>query len=172
LLDCYSMREVVKSDDFSDVNVAIIGDIAHSRCARSDTAAVTALGGQVTLIGPPQLLPDNVNGWSNNDSRVSLTDDISAVAGADFVYMLRMQYERQDNHFDSTNYLFDYGMTTDRVKTLKPNALVAHHGPMNRGIEISDDVANQFQDFITRHVTNGVTTRMAVLSLLLGEWND
>lgn len=172
LLDCFSIREVVKTDDFSDIRVAIVGDIAHSRCARSDSAAMTALGAHVSLIGPQELLPENVNGWGASDSQVTLTTDVTALESADFIYMLRMQYERQNDQYDATNYLNNYGMNSDRLKTLKPDVMVAHHGPMNRGIEISDDVADQFQDFVTRHVTNGVTVRMAVLSTLLEASND
>ncbi len=166
LLDCYSIREVVKTDDFSDVHVAIVGDIKHSRPAHSDTIAMTALGAKVTLVGPTELLPESP-AWKND--QVTLTDDIGAINDADFVYMLRMQHERHGNSFDTGSYINAYGMTAERLKSLKPDVLIAHHGPMNRGIEISEDVADQFQEFITRHVTNGVTTRMAVLSMLLEE---
>jgi aspartate carbamoyltransferase catalytic subunit len=163
LLDCYTIRERLGS--LRDKRVAIVGDVKHSRVARSDVLAFTALGAHVTLVAPPTLLPPSLVGWP-----VEVSHDLDAVLRkVDVVYLLRMQRERQTEALlpSLREYTATYGLTRDRARLLGDDALVMHPGPMNRGVEIAAEVADAPNTVITRQVANGVAVRMAVLFLLL-----
>ncbi|MEY2475116.1 MAG: aspartate carbamoyltransferase catalytic subunit [Actinomycetota bacterium] len=164
LLDCYTIRQHRQS--FEGLRVAIVGDVKHSRVARSDVLAFTALGAEVTLVAPPTLLPPSLAGWA-----VDVSHDIDTVLPkADVVYVLRMQLERQHEALlpSLREYTAGFGLTSRRAAMLADGALVMHPGPMNRGVEIAADVAALPNSVITKQVANGVAVRMAVLFLLLG----
>jgi len=178
LLDCYTIRqhrkEVLDRDAgpademFAGLRILIVGDARHSRVCRSNVQAFTALGAEVTLVGPPTLLPVSVEGWGVGVS----TDLDSLIAEADVVYLLRMQLERQrEARVPSLReYTDQWGLTAKRASRLSADALVMAPGPINRGVEIASDVADLPQSVITDQVANGVATRMAVLfDLLAGE---
>jgi aspartate carbamoyltransferase catalytic subunit len=163
LLDCYTIRERLGS--LTDRRIAIVGDVKHSRVARSNVLAFTELGAQVTLVAPPTLLPPSLEGWP-----VEVSHDLDDVLGkVDVVYLLRMQRERQTEALlpSLREYTSTYGLTRDRFRLLGDDALVMHPGPMNRGVEIAAEVADAPNAVITRQVSNGVAVRMAVLFLLL-----
>ncbi|HEY2330660.1 MAG TPA: aspartate carbamoyltransferase catalytic subunit [Acidimicrobiales bacterium] len=164
LLDCYTIRERVGG--LVDRRIAIVGDIKHSRVARSDVLAFTALGASVTLVAPPTLLPPSLEGWP-----VEVSHDLDDVLGkVDVVNVLRMQRERQQEALlpSLREYTALYGLTARRAARLGEHVLVMHPGPMNRGVEIAAEVAELPRSVIRRQVTNGVAVRMAVLFLLLG----
>jgi aspartate carbamoyltransferase catalytic subunit len=164
LLDCYTIRKHLGS--VAGRRIAIVGDIKHSRVARSDVLAFAALGAEVTLVAPPTLLPPNLDGWP-----VQVSHDLDAVLPkADVVYLLRMQRERMTEALlpSLREYTTLYGLTKRRVDKLDPSALVMHPGPMNRGVEIAAEVAELPRSVIVDQVRNGVAVRMAVLFLLLG----
>ena len=164
LLDCYTIRQQRGSLD--GLRIAIVGDVKHSRVARSDVLAFTMLGAEVTLVAPPTLLPPSLAGWS-----VAVSHDLDDVLPkADVVYLLRMQRERQSEALlpSLREYTATYGLTRRRAALLADDALVMHPGPMNRGVEIAAEVADLPRAVITRQVANGVAVRMAVLFLLLG----
>jgi len=164
LLDCYTIRERLGS--LQDRRIAIVGDIKHSRVARSDVLAFTALGADVTLVAPPTLLPPSLAGWP-----VTISHDLDEVLSkVDVVYLLRMQQERMTEALlpSLREYTATYGLTARRARQLQPDALVMHPGPMNRGVEIAAEVTELPNTVITRQVANGVAVRMAVLFLLLG----
>jgi aspartate carbamoyltransferase catalytic subunit len=168
LLDCYTIRE--RLGGLTDKRVAIVGDIKHSRVARSDVLAFTALGAHVTLVAPPTLLPPSLEGWP-----VEVSHDIDTVLPkVDVVYLLRMQLERQTEALlpSLREYTATYGLTRERARLLGDDALVMHPGPMNRGVEIAAEVADLPNAVITRQVANGVAVRMAVLYLLLAAEGD
>ena len=171
LLDCYTIgqaRAGAASDVekvFAGLRVAIVGDVAHSRVARSNVLAFAALGAEVTLVAPPTLLPPSLAGWP-----VTVSHDLDAVLpGAEVVYLLRIQRERASEALlpSLREYTAGYGLTRDRARLLRPDALVMHPGPMNRGVEIAAEVADLPCSVVTRQVANGVAVRMAVLFLLL-----
>jgi aspartate carbamoyltransferase catalytic subunit len=164
LLDCYTIRGHTRS--LAGLRIAVVGDVKHSRVARSDVLAFTMLGAEVTLVAPPTLLPPSLDGWP-----VSVTSDLDAVLPkCDVVYLLRMQAERQTEALlpSLREYTARFGLTRARAELLAETALVMHPGPMNRGVEIAADVAELPCSLITRQVANGVAVRMAVLFLLLG----
>jgi len=164
LLDAYTMRSRLGRLD--GLSVAIVGDVLHSRVARSNVLLLHTLGARVTLVGPPTLLPVGVDSWPAKTSY-----DLDAVLpGADVVMMLRVQRERMaDAYFPSVReYARRYGLDTVRMRMLPEHAIVMHPGPMNRGMEISPDVADSPRSTIVEQVANGVSVRMAVLYLLLG----
>src|SRR3954463_7954844 len=168
LLDCYTIRERLGS--LTGRSIAIIGDIEHSRVARSDVLAFTALGAEVTLVAPPTLLPPSLAGWP-----VTVSHDIDEVLPkADVVYLLRMQRERQTEALlpSLREYTALYGLTRRRAELLDDDALIMHPGPMNRGVEVAAEVAGLPNSVITRQVANGVNVRMAVLFTLLGAPRD
>jgi aspartate carbamoyltransferase catalytic subunit len=168
LLDCYTIREERKS--LEGLHIGIVGDVKHSRVARSDVLAFTALGAEVTLVAPPTLLPPSLEGWP-----VRTSHDLDAVIGElDVVYLLRMQRERMTEHLVPSlrEYSQRYGLDLRRVDRLRGDALVMHPGPMNRGVEISAEVADLPRSVIVDQVRNGVAVRMAVLYLLLGAGVD
>ncbi|MDQ6696458.1 MAG: aspartate carbamoyltransferase catalytic subunit [Actinomycetota bacterium] len=168
LLDCYTIRERLGS--LHGRHVAIIGDVKHSRVARSDVLAFTALGAEVTLVAPPTLLPPSLAGWPVNVSH----DVDSVLPGVDVAYVLRMQRERMTESLlpSLREYTACFGLTTRRVRRMADRAIVMHPGPMNRGVEISAEVADLPQAVIVDQVRNGVAVRMAVLYLLLGAGAD
>jgi aspartate carbamoyltransferase catalytic subunit len=165
LLDCYTIRAELDRP-ISDLHVAIVGDISHSRVARSNVLALTALGARVTLVAPATLLPPSLEGWG-----VDATGDLDDVLPkCDVVYLLRMQLERQHEALVPSlrEYSARFGLDRTRVERLPEHALVMHPGPMNRGVEIAADVADLPRAVITQQVRNGVAVRMAVLYQLLG----
>ena len=168
LLDCLTIRQHFGT--LEGLHIAIVGDIKHSRVARSDIFAMTALGAKVTLVGPPTLLPLDPEAWP-----VEVSHDLDAVLPeVDVVYLLRVQLERGGGSvFPSlTEYTDRFGMTNQRFAALGEEAIVLHPGPMNRGVEIAYDVADDKRSLILQQVTNGVASRMAVLFKLLGGDHD
>jgi len=164
LLDLFTMQERGKA--FDGLKVTIIGDIIHSRVARSDVFGLTKLGAHVVLCGPPTLVPKRFEAFGvERTTRVE-----EALDGADVVYCLRMQFERQQANFLPSvgEYVRLFGVTSERMKLAKPDAIVMHPGPLNRGIELTSEVADSAQSVILDQVTNGVAVRMAALFLLAG----
>ncbi|HSJ70989.1 MAG TPA: aspartate carbamoyltransferase catalytic subunit [Acidimicrobiia bacterium] len=168
LLDCLTIKQRFGSLD--GLRIAIVGDIKHSRVARSNIFAMATLGALVTLVGPPTLLPLDPDAWPVTTS----TDIDSVLDELDVVYLLRVQTERGGGSvFPSlTEYTTRFGMTTERFDRLHPDAVVMHPGPMNRGVEIGHDVADHERSLVLEQVTNGVAARMAVLFALLGGDHD
>jgi len=162
LLDVLTMREHV--DSFEGLNVSIIGDITHSRVARSNVQALTTLGASVTLCGPATMLPPGMETAMNVRTTTRLD---AALEGCDIAMALRIQMERQDEGlFPSTReYHNQFGITTDHLHR-HPDLLIMHPGPVNRGIELTDAVVDHERSIILSQVTNGVALRMAVLYLL------
>jgi aspartate carbamoyltransferase catalytic subunit len=168
LLDCYTIRKHLGG--LEGKRIAIVGDVKHSRVARSDVLAYTALGAEVTLVAPPTLLPPSLDGWP-----VDVSHDLDAVLPkCDVVGLLRMQRERQSEALVPSlrEYTAMYGLTRRRAELLADHALVMHPGPMNRGVEIAAEVADLPRSVIVDQVRNGVAVRMAVLFLLLGSGAD
>jgi aspartate carbamoyltransferase catalytic subunit len=168
LLDAYTIRskfpEFQKS--FNGLRVAIVGDILHSRVARSNVLLLTKLGASVTLVAPPTLIPVGVIDW---DVKVSYDLD-SVLKEVDVLMMLRVQSERMANSFfpSEREYSRGYGLDITRLNSLSPNSIVMHPGPMNRGFEISAESADSLRSVVLDQVSNGVLVRMAVLYQLLG----
>jgi aspartate carbamoyltransferase catalytic subunit len=164
LLDAFTMRRHLGSLDGR--RVTIVGDVLHSRVARSNVLLLATLGAEVTLVAPPTLLPVGVEGWPCAHSY----DLDASLKGADVVMMLRVQRERMNAAFfpSAREYSRRYGLDADRMATLPDGAIVMHPGPMNRGLEITAEVADSTRSVIVEQVTNGVSVRMAVLYLLLG----
>jgi len=168
LLDCYTIRS--RRGSLSGLRIAIVGDIAHSRVARSDVAAFHALGAEVVLVAPPTLLPPTLEGWP-----VTVSHQLDRELGdLDVIYLLRLQRERMSEALIPSlrEYRTLYGLTADRLRRLRPDALVMHPGPMNRGVEIDAEAAGDRRSVITTQVSNGVAVRMAVLYLILGAGAD
>jgi aspartate carbamoyltransferase catalytic subunit len=164
LLDLFTIREHFPS--FDGLRVAIVGDVLHSRVARSGTHGLARMGAQVTLVGPPTLIPPEASTWG-----AEISHELDPVLPKlDVCYMLRVQRERQrQQYFPSVReYSRLYGLTRERVEALPEGALIMHPGPMNRGVEIASDVADLPQSLITDQVTNGIAVRMALLYLMLG----
>jgi len=164
LLDLFTMQE--HKGRIQGLEVAIVGDILHSRVAKSNIYALIKLGARVRLIGPPTLVPDCLK-----DLGVSIFADMnSGLEGVDVIMMLRIQLERQGKgFFPSTHeYFRNWGLTAARVALAKEDAIIMHPGPMNRGIEIASEVADSSRSVILDQVTNGIAVRMAVLYLLSG----
>jgi aspartate carbamoyltransferase catalytic subunit len=165
LLDMLTLRQA-KGDDFSKLRVLIVGDVRHSRVARSDLHALRTLGaGEIRVCGPAALLPDD-----DTLRGCVVGDDLdAALDGVDAVMMLRLQRERMVDGLVASleDYHRDFGLTAERLRRA-PGAVVLHPGPMNRGVEIDDAVADGPQSLVLRQVANGVAVRMAVLEALLG----
>ncbi|MGH3657569.1 MAG: aspartate/ornithine carbamoyltransferase family protein, partial [Micromonosporaceae bacterium] len=164
LLDAYTMRH--RMGRLDGLNVAIVGDVLHSRVARSNVLLLATLGAHVTLVSPPTLLPVGVDSWPGEVSY-----DLDEVLGKqDVVMMLRVQRERMnDSYFPSAReYARRYGLDGRRLELLPEHAIVMHPGPMNRGMEITPEVADSPRSTIVEQVSNGVSVRMAVLYLMLG----
>ncbi len=168
LLDAYTIKQHLKQDsaDLSGVKVLIVGDILHSRVARSNVLLLTKLGATVTLVAPPTLFPVGVESWPVKVS-YSLDEEISK---CDVVMMLRIQLERMSDSFFPTaqEYSKRYGLNSSRLARLPKDAIVMHPGPMNRGLEISAESADDLKSVSIDQVKNGVAVRMAVLYELLG----
>ena len=164
LLDTFTIRE--KKGRIEGLHVAIIGDILFSRVARSNIHALTKLGARVTLVGPSTLVPRVFEKLG-----VTVTHDIDSVlADVDVVNLLRIQHERQrKEYFPSLGeYTALFGLTKQRAEKLKPDALIMHPGPINRGVEIDSEIADSSRSVILDQVTNGLAVRMAVLYLCAG----
>jgi aspartate carbamoyltransferase catalytic subunit len=168
LLDAFTLRRHLRggTGDLAGARVVIVGDVLHSRVARSNVHLLHTLGADVTLVAPPTLLPIGIESWPCAVS-YSIED---ALPSADAVMMLRVQAERMaGSYFPSAlEYSRLYGLDARRLKLLPSDAVVLHPGPMNRGMEISAEVADSPRAVIVEQVTNGVNVRMAVLYLLLG----
>ena len=166
LLDAYTIRKHVgRGADLAGVTVAIVGDVLHSRVARSNVLLLTKLGAKVILVAPPTLLPVGVESWP-----VEIVYGIDEVLGkVDVIMMLRIQRERMSELFfpSEREYSRQFGLDSDRLRLI-PQTLIMHPGPMNRGLEISAQSADSVNSVIVEQVTNGVHIRMAVLYLLLG----
>lgn len=168
LLDLLTIKE--RKGDFAGLRTVIVGDIMHSRVARSDIWGLTKLGAKVTVVGPPTLIPPGLE-----DLGVAVSYNLDeALAGADVVNVLRLQLERQKKGlFPSVReYARLYGMNQARLDRLSPEALLMHPGPANLGVEISEEATNDPRSTITTQVTNGVAIRMALLYLLAGGKED
>jgi aspartate carbamoyltransferase catalytic subunit len=171
LLDAFTMRQRLRGPDernagLDGVRVTIVGDVLHSRVARSNVLLLTTLGAEVTLVAPPTLMPFAVGSWP-----VGISYDLDAeLSKSDVIMMLRVQQERMTAaYFPSVReYRRRYGLDVGRMALLPEHAIVMHPGPMNRGVEIAAEVADSPRATITQQVSNGVTVRMAVLYLLLG----
>ncbi|HXC62670.1 MAG TPA: aspartate carbamoyltransferase catalytic subunit [Nitrospiria bacterium] len=168
LLDVFTIRERKKT--ISGLRVLLVGDILHSRVARSDLHALKKMGAQVTLVGPGTMIPRGIEPWGvqvayNFDEALDKADQ-----KPDVIIMLRLQLERQEKGFIPSlrEYSKLYGLTMARLRRAAPDALVMHPGPINRGIEIAPDVADSLSSVILDQVTNGVAVRMALLYLLMG----
>lgn len=167
LLDAFTIRRHLSqgASELSGLHVAIVGDVLHSRVARSNVLLLTKLGAQVTLVAPPTLLPVGVENWP-----VTISYDLDRVLeNVDAIMMLRIQLERMSEMFfpNAREYSRYFGLNSDRLRRLKPHAIVMHPGPMNRGLEITADSADSARSVIVEQVTNGVSVRMAILYLLL-----
>jgi len=167
LLDAFTIRKHLGlgKSDLAGLSVAIVGDILHSRVARSNVLLLSKLGAKVTLVAPPTLLPVGVESWS---ASVSYDFD-SVIPFVDVVMMLRVQQERMTEMYfpNAREYSRYFGLNSNRMKSMKQGAIVMHPGPMNRGLEISAEVADSSRSVITEQVTNGVSVRMAILYVLL-----
>lgn len=169
LLDAFTMRRhlaAVGDTGLDGKRITIVGDVLHSRVARSNALLLHTLGAHVTLVAPPTLLPVGIDAWP-----VETSYDLDAsLEQADAVMMLRVQAERMNASFfpSAREYSRRYGLDTARMNRLPEHAIVMHPGPMNRGMEITADVADHERSVIVEQVTNGVAVRMAVLYLLVG----
>ena len=167
LLDAFTIRKHLSkgASDLAGLRVAIVGDVLHSRVARSNVLLLSKLGAQVVLVAPPTLLPVGIESWP---CEISYDLD-AAIKSVDAIMMLRIQMERMSELFfpNAREYSRYFGLNSDRMKALKPNALVMHPGPMNRGLEITADAADGARSVIVEQVANGVSIRMAILYLLL-----
>jgi len=173
LLDLYTVRQSLGGGDegiarFEGLQVAIVGDIRHSRVARSQVTAYAALGADVTLVAPATLLPPSLEGWPVTSVSHRLDDVLEK---SDVVSLLRVQSERGSGAFVPSlrEYTAGFGLTARRAAMLQPDAVILHPGPIVRGVEIASDVAELPGSLITEQVSNGVAVRMAVLFLLLGQ---
>ena len=164
LLDMYSIRE--RFGHLDGLNVAIVGDIMHSRVARSNVYGMKKLGANVVLVAPRTLLPVGVETWGVEVS----TEFDSIIPEMDIIMMLRVQRERMKQCFfsDEREYTVFYGLDIPRIKKMKPSAIIMHPGPFNRGVEITGDIAYSPRSVIFRQVENGVAVRMTLLYLHLG----
>ncbi len=173
LVDLYTVRQALGGGDsgltrFVGLQVLIVGDIRHSRVARSQVTGYAALGAEVTLVAPATLLPPSLEGWPIAGVSHRLDDVLEK---ADVVSLLRVQSERGSGAFVPTlrEYTAGFGLTGRRAALLRPEAVILHPGPIVRGVEIASDVAELPASLITEQVSNGVAVRMAVLFLLLGQ---
>jgi aspartate carbamoyltransferase catalytic subunit len=164
LLDGLTVRTV--KGRLEGLKIAIIGDISHSRVARSDTLLFHKMGAEVWICGPPTLIP-----WDFQKLGARITCQMNeAIEGADVIMMLRIQHERQNEAFipSTREYYNFFGLTREKMRLAKKDTIVMHPGPINRGVEIDSEVADAGYSVILNQVANGVATRMAVLYLLSG----
>lgn len=170
LLDCYTLRQARGAESLEGVQIAIVGDVMHSRVARSGIAAFTMLGADVTVVAPPTLLPPSFDGWSHG-APVQVSHDLDDVLQkADVVYPIRLQQERIREALlpSVSEYAAGYGLTANRARALPAETIVLDAGPMIRGVHISSEMADRPNTLVTQQVANGVAVRMALLFLLLG----
>ncbi|MBD2760754.1 aspartate carbamoyltransferase catalytic subunit [Yimella sp. cx-573] len=168
LLDAYTIRQRV--GDLAGKHVAIVGDLTHSRVVRSNLLLLRTLGAQVTLVAPPTLMPSGINHWAAADG-FTITHELDPVLPqVDVAMMLRVQKERMSGGYFPTprEYTVHYGLTRDRLRKLPSHAVICHPGPMNRGLEIAADAADEARSAILDQVSAGVAVRMSVLYHLLG----
>lgn len=165
LLDLYTIKE--KKGTLQGLKVVIIGDVAHSRVAHSDIHGLKKLGAEVHIAAPPTMIPKGIERWGTH---VHYRLD-EALAGADVIILLRLQLERQGKGYFPTlrEYARLYGLNSQRLALADPQALVMHPGPINRGVEVTSEVADGLSSVILEQVTNGIAVRMALLYLLSGE---
>jgi len=172
LLDAFTIRKHCAhgNDDLTGLRVAIVGDILHSRVARSNVLLLSMLGAQVVLVAPPTLLPIGVQSWP---ATISYDLD-SVIESVDAIIMLRIQIERMTEMYlpNAGEYSRFFGLNMDRLVRMKPHSIVMHPGPMNRGLEISSESADSARSVIVEQVKNGVSVRMAILYLLLAGNQD
>ena len=168
LLDAFTIQQHKRT--FEGLKVAIVGDLLHSRVLRSNIHLLTKMGANVWVCGPPTLIPTDIARFG-----VHPTSDVdAAVRDADVVMLLRIQLERMEGAFFPSlrEYFNVFGMTSERVRQARPDVIIMHPGPMNRGVEIASDVADGPYSVILEQVANGVAVRMAVLYLLAGGVED
>jgi aspartate carbamoyltransferase catalytic subunit len=166
LLDAYTLRRHFGTPDLAGRTIALVGDLTHSRVARSNVILLNTLGAEVVLVAPPTLLPSGVDSW-----KARVETDLDAVLGdLDAIMMLRVQRERMSGGYfpSAREYTVGYGLTRDRLARLAPHTAICHPGPMNRGLEISADAADAADSLILDQVAAGVAVRMSVLYTLLG----
>ena len=164
LLDAFTIRKYKK--DFDGLKIAIIGDIKHSRVARSEMHALSILGvSEIRLVGPKIFMPDDID----QNKFMEFNDMESGISDVDVVMMLRIQKERMQQEIipSEENYFESFGLTTELMKLAKKNAIVMHPGPINRGVEIQTEVADSAQSVILAQVTFGIAIRMAVMTMLI-----
>jgi aspartate carbamoyltransferase catalytic subunit len=168
LLDAFTIRE--RKNQLAGLKVAIIGDLLHSRVLRSNIQLLTKMGADVWVCGPPTLIPTDIRRFGVRAT--SMVDE--AIADADVIMLLRIQLERMEGaYFPSLREYFRvFGMTEDRLRLARPDVMIMHPGPMNRGVEIASEVADGPYSVILDQVANGVAVRMAVLYLLAGGTNE
>ncbi|WP_282580295.1 aspartate carbamoyltransferase catalytic subunit [Nocardioides sp. InS609-2] len=170
LLDAYTLRQRLGS--LEGKHVVMVGDLTHSRVFRSNVKSLTKLGARLTVVAPPTLMPSGIDAWSKEAGFAASYDLDEVLPDADAVMMLRVQRERMAGGYfpSSREYTVGYGLTRDRLATLKPDAPICHPGPMNRGLEIAADAADAAQSVVLDQVSAGVAVRMSVLyHLLAGE---
>ena len=170
LLDAYTLRKHLMqgAKNLQGLHVAIVGDILHSRVARSNVLLLSKLGATVSVVAPPTLLPVGIESWN---AHVSYDFD-ELIPNVDAIMMLRVQNERMNELYfpNAREYSRYFGLNSDRVKRMKKDSIIMHPGPMNRGLEITADVADSARSVIIEQVSNGVSVRMAILyTLLTGE---
>ena len=167
LLDAFTIRKHLSkgATDLAGLRVAIVGDVLHSRVARSNVLLLSKLGAQVVLVAPPTLLPVGIESWPCQISY----DLVEVIASVDAIMMLRIQLERMSEMYfpNAREYSRYFGLNSDRIRAMKAEAIVMHPGPMNRGLEITADAADGARSVIVEQVANGVSIRMAILYLLL-----
>ena len=169
LLDCWTLRR--KLGSLEGLHIVLVGDVKHSRVARSNIAAFTMLGADVTIVAPRALLPPSLAGWTCGSGKVTTSSDLDAVLPtADVLYLLRMQLERQGEPVVPSlrEYSARFGLDQLRADRLADHVVVLHPGPMNRGIEVAAEVADGPRSLVLDQVHSGVSVRMAVLFHLLG----
>ena len=167
LLDAFTIRKHLAhgSNDLNGLKIAIVGDVLHSRVARSNVLLLNKLGAKVFLVAPPTLLPVGVESWP-----ATISYDLDQIIPeVDALMMLRIQMERMSDLFlpSAREYSRYFGLNLERLRNLKPNAIVMHPGPMNRGLEITAEAADSARSVIVEQVSNGISVRMAILYLLL-----
>lgn len=168
LLDAFTIRQHLGR--LAGLTVTIVGDVLHSRVARSEVQALTLAGADVRVCAPPTLLPGHLESWARGEGTVTVVDDVDdALPDTDVLYLLRVQRERMNRAFFPTTREYSrlYGIGADRLASMPDHAVVMHPGPMNRGVEITPEVADSPRALITDQVANGIAVRMACLYLLL-----
>ena len=169
MLDLYTIRK--HKDDFSQLRVAIVGDILHSRVARSEIHALSTVGvNEIRVIGPRTLIPRDIQTLG-----VHVFHDLAAgIAGADVIIMLRLQNERMSSALlpGESEYFNLYGLTEKKLALAKPDAIVMHPGPINRGVEIDSAVADGSHSVILQQVSHGIAVRMAIMAMCMGAWSE